>query len=80
MTDLRLGPRSRAWLAATGVQTLEELAELGAPEAWRRAKAAFPKDVSLNLLYALQGLLMGCAWNELPPAVKEDLKKSVEGL
>lgn len=80
MTGLEVGPRSRQWLAAVGVRTLEDLATLGALEAWRRAKAAHPREVSLNLLYGLQGLLMGCAWNELPPSVKEALKKSAEGL
>jgi len=80
VTDLRLGPASRQWLAAVEVSTLEDLERLGALEAWRRAKVAFPTRVSLNLLYALQGLLLGCAWNELPPAVKESLKKSAEGL
>jgi DNA transformation protein len=76
---LRVGPKSRQWLAEAGIHTLEDLAELGALEAWKRARTAHPREVSLNLLYALQGLLMGCAWNELPPSVREDLKKSAEG-
>ncbi len=80
MTLPRIGPRSRHWLAEAEVHTLEDLASLGALEAWKRAKAAHPREVSLNLLYALQGLLMDCAWNELPPSVKEGLKKSAEGL
>lgn len=80
MTGLRLGPKSRQWLASTGIHSLEDLEALGALEAWRRAKVAHPREVSLNLLYALQGLLLGCAWNELPPAVREDLKKSAERL
>jgi DNA transformation protein and related proteins len=80
VTLLRIGPRSRRWLAEAEIRTLEDLASLGALEAWKRAKAAHPREVSLNLLYALQGLLMDCAWGELPPSVKEGLKKSAEGL
>ena len=80
MTVLRIGPRSKQWLTAVGVHTLEDLEDLGAREACRRAKTAFPGEVSLNLLYGLQGLLMSCTWNKLPPAVKDDLKKWAEGL
>jgi len=80
MTDLRIGPKSRQWLAEAGIHTLEDLALFGALGAWQRVKSIHPREVSLNLLYGLQGLLMGCAWNELPPAVKEGLKKSAEGL
>jgi DNA transformation protein len=80
MMDLPLGPRSRSWLAEVGIHTLEDLDSVGVLEAWRRARQAFPGKVSLNLLDALQGLLLGCAWKDLPPAVKADLKKSAEGL
>ena len=62
-----------------GVHTREDLEALGALEAWSQARRAFPGRVSLNLLYALQGLLLGCGWNDLPPVVKADLKKSAEG-
>jgi DNA transformation protein len=61
-----------------GIHTLEDLEALGAVEAWRKAKTAFPDRVSLNLLYALQGLLLGCAWNDLPPGERERLHRVVE--
>jgi DNA transformation protein len=80
VTELRLGPKSRQWLASADIHSLVDLEALGALEAWRRAKAAHPREVSLNLLYALQGLMLGCAWNEIPPTVREDLKKSAERL
>jgi DNA transformation protein len=76
---LEVGPRSRQWLDSVGIRTFEDLESLGALEAWRRAKAAHPREVSLNLLYALQGLLLGCAWNQLPPQVKEDLRRQAGG-
>ncbi|MBI4913528.1 MAG: TfoX/Sxy family protein [Acidobacteria bacterium] len=74
-TPLRIGPKSTAWMRAAGVRSLEDLERLGAVEAWRRAKTVHPREVSLNLLWALQGLLMGCAWNEIPPGVKEALRR-----
>lgn len=79
MTGLPVGSTSRGWLEAVGVGTLEDLQALGAVETWKRAKAAFPDQVSVNLLYALQGALMGCAWNDLPPEMKEAHKRAIHG-
>jgi hypothetical protein len=50
------------------------LRRLGALAAYRRLKHAFPRQVSLVMLYALEGALRDCHWNHLPPAVKERLK------
>jgi hypothetical protein len=73
-----LGPKSSQWLASVGIRTEEDLFELGAVEAYLRVRAAYPEKVSLNLLYGLQGALLGLAWNELPPGMKEDLRRQVE--
>jgi len=78
VTGLHLGPQSRNWLSAVGIHTLEDLQALGAVEAWQKAKVAFPDRVSLNLLYALQGLLLDCPWNDLPPGERERLQRAVE--
>lgn len=75
---INLGPKSREWLASVGINTLDDVAELGAVEAYKKVKAAFPEKVSLNLLYALQGALLDLPWNELPPGMKEELKREVE--
>lgn len=75
---LNLGPKSREWMAAVGVHTGADLAAIGAVEAYRRAKAAFPDRVSLNLLYALEGALLGMRWDELPAEIKADLKRQFE--
>jgi hypothetical protein len=50
------------------------LAEHGAVEAYKRARAAFPGRVTLNLLWGLQGAILGLPWNELPADMKEKLK------
>jgi len=72
-----LGPKSAQWLEAVGIKTLEDLEDLGAVEAYRRVKAAYPGRVSLNLLWAFQGALLDLPWNELPPEMKEKLKREV---
>lgn len=73
-----IGPKSAQWLEAVGIKTEEDLEELGAVEAYRRVKARYPGRVSLNLLWALQGALLDLPWNELPPEMKEKLKRQVE--
>jgi DNA transformation protein len=75
---LNIGPKSAQWLEAVGIQTEADLEALGAVEAYRRVKAAFPGRVSLNLLWGLQGALLDLPWNELPPEMKEKLKREVD--
>lgn len=70
---LNLGPKSAAWLAATGIGSREQIAALGAIGTCRRLRTAgFP--VSVLLAYALEGALTGCHWNELPPETKQWLR------
>jgi len=60
-----LGPKSAAMLANVGVTTLEELRALGAVAAYIRAKRAGHNKVSLNLLWALEGALIGMHWRDV---------------
>jgi len=73
-----MGPKSSEWLASIGVHSLEDVAKLGVVETYKRVKAAYPEKVSLNLLYGLQAALLDISWNELPPDIKEELKRQVE--
>ncbi len=72
-----MGPKSREWLASIGVNTLDDVAKLGVVETYKRVKAAYPEKVSLNLLYGLQAALLDLPWNELPPDIKEELRRQV---
>jgi DNA transformation protein len=72
-----MGPKSSEWLASIGIHSLEDVAELGVVETFRRVKAAYPEKVSLNLLYGLQAALLDLPWNELPLDIKEELKRQV---
>jgi DNA transformation protein len=73
-----MGPKSKQWLASIGVHTMDDVVNLGVVETYKRVKAAYPEKVSPNLLYALQAALLDLPWNELPPDIKEELKKQVE--
>lgn len=74
-----IGPTSAEWLAAVGIETAEQLAELGSVEAYRRVRAAFPKRASLNLLWGLEAALLDIRWDELPADLKASLRREVEG-
>ena len=73
-----LGPKSSEWLASVGIHTLEDVAKIGVVETYKLVKAAYPEKVSLNMLYGLQAALMDINWKDLPPDIKESLKKQVE--
>jgi DNA transformation protein len=72
-----LGPKSREWLASIGVHTLDDVAKLGVVETYKRVKAAYPEKVTLNMLWGLQAALLDIPWNELPPDIKDQLRKEV---
>ena len=72
-----MGPKSREWLASVGIHSVDDVAKLGVVETYRRVRAAYPEKVSLNLLYGLQAALLDLPWNELPPDIKEELKKQI---
>lgn len=61
---LNIGAKSGAWLRQVGLRTHEDLAAVGSLEAFVRVKRAGFKP-SLNLLYALEGALMGCHWQQV---------------
>lgn len=67
-----IGPKSAAWLRQVGLRTEEDLRAIGALEAFMRVKRAGFKP-SLNLLYALEGALMGCHWQEVPADRRSEL-------
>ena len=73
-----IGTTSSQWLAAVGIHTEDDLVAIGAVDADLRVRAAFPNRVSLNLLWALEGALLDLPWTELPPELKDDLRRQVE--
>jgi DNA transformation protein and related proteins len=77
LTLLNLGPKSTGWLVDIGVQTRQDLLEMGIVPAYCLLKGqGYP--VSLNLLYALYGALHDIPWNKLSLEVKVQLQAEVE--
>jgi DNA transformation protein len=72
-TKLRnIGPKGMAWLRQTGVRTLEDLQAVGALAAYVRVRRAGFKP-SLNLLYALEGAILDCHWQQIPESRRSEL-------
>jgi DNA transformation protein and related proteins len=67
-----IGPKSAAWLRQVGLRTLEDIAAIGTVEAYMRVKRAGFKP-GLNLLYAIEGALLDCHWQEVPEERRHEL-------
>jgi DNA transformation protein len=72
-----IGPKSMAWLRQTGVRTLEDLQSVGALAAFVRIKRAGFRP-SLNMLYALEGAILGVHWQEIPDTRRAELVQAAE--
>lgn len=72
-----VGPKSAAWLRQVGLRSRADLESAGAVEAFMRVKRAGFKP-SMNLLYALEGALQDCHWQEVPMDRREVLVAEAE--
>lgn len=74
LSDLpNLGPVLEGQLNAVGIETIEQLAEIGAKEAWLRIKMIDPSACP-NRLYSMEGAIRGIKKIYLPDDVKAELK------
>ena len=72
-----IGPKSAAWLRQVGLRTQEDVAAAGAVDAFMRVKRAGFRP-RLNLLYALEGALADCHWQEVPEERRQVLVAEYE--
>ena len=72
-----IGPKSAAWLRQVGLRTRDDLEAIGAVESFMRVKRAGFKP-SLNLLYALEGALLDCHWQQVPEERRSELVLATE--
>ena len=66
-----IGEHSAAKLLDAGIRSREQIEALGAVAVYRRLRQRSP--VSLNMLWALQGALLGLPYNRLPHDIREQL-------
>ncbi len=72
-----IGPKSAAWLRQVGLRSVEDLQAIGAVGAFLKVRRAGFKP-SLNLLYSLEGALVGSHWQEIPEARRHQLLAELE--
>ena len=70
-----IGPKTARALARVGIADAAALRRIGPVEAWRRLKAAAPKETSLLGLYAIYGALVDAHWSDLPEELKASLRE-----
>lgn len=73
-----IGSATIEWLHEVGIHTVEDLQQIGAITAYMRLKQAFPKAVSLNALYGLEGALTNSDWRMISHERKAELKQAVQ--
>jgi hypothetical protein len=80
ISDLKnLGPKSELWLNEIGVFTRGDLERIGAVEIYRLLRQrGFP--VSLNLVYAIEAMLIGVHWTKLTADLKMELRDQIQRL
>lgn len=61
-------------LIQVGIETPEQLMEVGSKQAWLRIKAIDP-SACYNRLCGLEGAVQGIRWHGLSDQVKKDLKE-----
>ena len=72
-----IGPKSAAWLRQVGLRTRADIEAVGPVEAFMRVKRAGFKP-TMNLLYAIEGALLDCHWQEIPDARRAELVAAAE--
>ncbi|MCB1215406.1 MAG: TfoX/Sxy family DNA transformation protein [Deltaproteobacteria bacterium] len=68
-----LGKVSLGYLRQIGVCCLEDLEKHGSVKCYKIIKSLYPRQVSLNLLWSLEGAIRDCDWKELSQEVKQKL-------
>jgi DNA transformation protein len=72
-----LGPKSQEMLTLAGITNLAQLRKLGSVAAYARTKHA-GANVSLNLLWALEGALTGLPWQTVAREHRTSLLLALE--
>jgi DNA transformation protein len=72
-----IGPVTEKRLLEVGVGDVAALRKLGAVKAYQRLKFRYGQGVTLNALYGLEAVLLGCHWLVIPEARKEELRRAV---
>ncbi|MEZ5081133.1 MAG: TfoX/Sxy family protein [Thermoleophilia bacterium] len=73
-----IGPTTAKWLTEVGIDSPDRLRRVGAAEAYRMIKAWRPWDVTLILLWALEGAINDIDWIDVSPERRLELRREVD--
>lgn len=76
---MNIGKEMSRKLTSVGIDTPEKLVELGAMQAFRKLKEAYP-NVCLVHLYTLEGAIFNTEYNRLSEDRKKELKAFSDSL
>ncbi len=80
LRDLKgLGPKTEEQLGAVGINTPEDLRDVGALGAFVRLRKESSINPSLNFLYAMIGALENRSWLDIAKNERESILMSLEG-
>ncbi len=77
---LNIGPVSAAWLEQAGIRTESQLRNVGSAVAFLQVQHHVDSSVSLNLLWALEGAILGIHWTKISAEQKRKLKADLDSL
>jgi len=69
-----IGKNIEEQLSIIGIETLEQLKEIGSKQAWLMIKG-IDNSACINRLYALEGAIQGTRWHHLSQETKNELKE-----
>lgn len=75
LPNLRLA--TERMLKKAGIHSVDQLQQTGAVDAYQAIRQSHSSDVSLELLWALEGAIEGKHWSVIPPSRREELKKNL---
>ena len=66
-----IGEKTVDWLIDVGIETREDIEELGVVEVYQRLRDKYP--VTRNALWALQGAVLNISYTQIPEDIKQAL-------
>jgi DNA transformation protein and related proteins len=73
-SHINIGQDTESKLIQVGIDSFEKLKSIGSEQAFIRLQTLDP-GACLDLLYGLEGAILGVKWNELPKEKKQSLQQ-----
>lgn len=75
---INIGEKLEGQLNEVGIETFDQLKQIGSKKAWLKIKA-IDSSACFNRLCALEGAIQGIRWHNLSDEIKHNLKELYNG-